>query len=138
MISKFNLVKALRDQALAVATANGWDLVSNPQPVNYRPDPNTIFIEEKALFGDDTPLGLADTSKDFQVGIYQLNVNVPRTFSQFSLLEKVDIFSIAFAKGVELTHAGQMVRMKEQEVKTLFVRETHATGILSVIYTVIN
>lgn len=138
MINKFNLVKALRDHAKNVATANNWELVSNPQPANYNPDPNTIFIEEHTLFGPDTPIGIADISNDIQIGVYQININVPRTFSQFSLLQKADIYSEAFKKGTELTHDGQMVRMRDQELKMLFVNETHATAILSIIFTVIN
>lgn len=136
MISKFDLAKALRDHADIVATTEGVDITSISS--SYEADPNTIFVEELVIFGVDRPVGLSDDSSDYQTGIYQLNINTPRTGTKWPGLELVDAFSAAFKKGTELVYNGQMVRVREQEVRPMTVHDTHLTHILSIVFTVIN
>lgn len=138
MISKFDLAKALRDHAKLVAISEGITLISIDDPEGYNPDPNTPYLEEMVLFGPDRPIGIADASRDLQVGVYQININRPKTEAKWVGLRLADTISIAFKKGTELTYNGQMVRMREQELRPMLVNATHKTFILSIVFTVIN
>jgi hypothetical protein len=136
MINKFNISKALRDNAKTIADANSVKLVSNGEL--YDPDINLGYVEEIALYGKDTSIGLADESSDIQFGIYQININTPKTKTKWSGLKLADIFNAGFSKGLELTYNGQMVRIKNTTFEPMMQNDTHLIHILSINFSVIN
>jgi hypothetical protein len=79
MISKFDLAKALLTKAQAIADANDYLLIKDGE--SYKEDVNTAYIQEFCLYGDDNTIGLSASSHDIQFGIYQLNVNTPKSFA---------------------------------------------------------
>ena len=73
MINKFNIAKALINKAIQVSDDNAYELVSDGK--SYSSDPNTTYIEEMVLYGEDQSIGIGDDSSDIQFGIYQLNMS---------------------------------------------------------------
>ena len=135
-ISKFDLAKALRNQAKIVADANSITLVGNGE--GFSPDVNLSHIEEIALFGDDNTLGHEDTSSDMQVGVYQLSVHTPKIQTKWEALRIIDILQASFVKGLELTFNGQLLRLRNGSISTMDQNETHLIFHLSIVFTVIN
>jgi len=136
MINKFDIAKALRNEAKTVSDANSYTLVGEGE--SFSPDPNTTYIEEFVLYGDDNPIGVADNSSDIQIGIYQLNINVPKTQSKGAALVIIGVFETAFLKGLELTFNSQTVRMKAKSLAHLDENDTHLIHVLSVTFSVIG
>lgn len=136
MISKFDVAKALRDQAKIVTDANSLVLVGNGE--GFEPDVEKSHIEEIVLYGNDFSVGLADESSDIQVGIYQLSVHSPKTEPKWVGLEIIDILQASFVKGLQLTFNGQMVRIKTSSLATMMQSETHFIYHLSIEFSVIN
>ena len=134
-INKFDIAKALRNAAKTVSDANSYTLIG--EGVIYSPDPNDTFVQEFVLYGDDNPLGVADNSSDIQIGIYQLNINVPKNQSKWVALEIIGVFDTAFPKGLELTFNSQMLRVKASSLSPQLENETHLIDILSVTFSVI-
>lgn len=145
MISNFKIAKALRDRAKVVADANSYPLVTNGQ--NYQNDADGLYIEESVLFGDDNSIGISDNSSNIQIGIYQLSVNIPKNKTKWTGLEVIDVLKASFTKGLELTHDGQTLRIKNLLVSpisrtaapaSMFDSETHYVYNLSIEYSVIG
>ncbi len=136
MISKFDLSKALRNQAVIVAAANDYTLVANGEA--FTPDVNSSHIVESVLYGDDNSIGLADNSSSISFGIYQLSVHSPKTQSKYVGLAIVDVLQTSFSKGLELTSNSQMVRIKTASLSPMMETDTHLIHHLSLDFTVIN
>lgn len=136
MISKFSIAKALHDKLKSVSDGNGYTLVGNG--VGYDPSPSDSFIQEFVIYGDDLSVGLSDSSSDIQFGVFQINVNTPKTQTNWSGLAVVDVISGEFAKGLELTHNSQMVRIKNASAEPMFQNETHLVHVISVTFSAIN
>ena len=136
MINKFDIAKALKDQASIIATANSYILISTSEP--NPGDVNGAYIAEFTLFGDDNPLGIADTSSDMQLGIYQLSVHEPKTSSKWAALAKIGILQTGFARGLQMTYNSQMVRTKNSTISQLQQNNTHFIYHLSIGFSVIN
>ena len=138
MINNFNIAKALFDKAKAISTANNYTLV--PEASEYTSNPEQVYIKEYALFGDNRPIGLADNSSDMQRGIYQLTICVPKSQegSKWSALTIAATYQAVFAKGLELTHGGQKVRIVSTGTNILDADDTHVQIALSIRYSIIN
>ena len=136
MISKFNIAKALKDQAQFVADNNSYTLVARGQ--KFTPSVNSMHVEETTLFGDDNSVGISDDSSDVQIGIYQLSIHTPKVESKWSGLEVVDIFSVSFKKGLELSFRAQLLRIKNSSLGPMFENDTHYIHFLSIEYSVIG
>lgn len=136
MISKFNIAKALIDQAQVVADANTYLLI--PRGKQFTPEVNVMHVEEYVLYGDDNSVGLSDNSSDIQFGIYQLSIHTPKTETKWNGLSVVDIFQASFVKGLQLTSGGQMLRIKSSALGPMFQNDTHFIHILSITYSVIG
>jgi len=138
MISNFNIAKALFDKAKAISTANGYTFI--PEMSEYTSDPEQVYIKEHALFGSNRSFGLADDSPDTQRGIYQLTVCTPKSHEggKWAGLTTASIYQAGFAKGTELTHGGQMLRIATSETNILDSDDTHFFLAISIRYTVIN
>jgi len=138
MINKFNLAKALLDNAEAISVANSFLLI--PDGEAHDPNPNETFIQEKPLYGPDNSVGLADNSSDIQIGIYQININTPKAQEggKWSGLQIAGVFQAGFNKGLQLTFGGQMLRIKNTNIEKMDENDTHFIHILSVVFSVIN
>lgn len=136
MISKFNLAKALRNEAKIVADANSITLVGNGE--GFSPDVNQTFIEEIVLFGDDNSVGLGDESSDVQFGIYQLSVHSPINQTKWAGLQIIDILSAHFVRGLKPIFGGQKAVVTTASVSPMMKSETHLIFHLSVTFSVIN
>lgn len=138
MINNFNIAKALFDKAEQVSTSNSYLLIA--QGEKHEPNPNETYIEEMPIYGDDDSVGLADTSSDIQLGIYQINVNTPKAEKggKWSGLNIAGVYKAAFSKGLTLSFGGQSLRIKNTTVKPMDMDNTHFTHVLSIVYSVIN
>lgn len=135
-ISKFNLAKALRNEAKIVSDANSFTLVANGE--GFTPDVNETFIEEIVLFGDDNSVGLGDVSSDVQFGIYQLSVNSPIGQTKWAGLQIIDILSAHFVRGLKPSFGGQQAVVTIASVAPMMKSDTHLIFHLSVTFSVIN
>lgn len=138
MIDSFSIAKALLDNSQFIADAGGYTLIPNGE--SYTPDPNATYIEEFVLYGPDNAIGLADDSSDIQIGMYQINVNTPKSEdgSKWKGLKISNIFKAGFNRGKELIFNGQMVRIRNTSIIPMDMNETHETHILNISYSVIN
>lgn len=138
MINKFNIAKSLLDKAKQVSSDNSYLLI--PDGESYTSEPNTTYIEEKVLYGDDLSVGISDNSSDIQFGIYQLNVMTPKAEEggKWSGLQIAGVYQTEFSKGLELSFGGQMLRLKNASVKPMGQNDTHFMHVLSVEFSVIN
>lgn len=136
MISKFNLAKALRNEAKIVADANSITLVGNGE--GFSPDVNQTFVEEIVLFGDDSSVGLGDESSDLQFGIYQLSVHSPINQTKWAGLQIIDILSAHFVRGLKPIFGGQQAVVTIASVAPMMKSETHLVFHLSITFSVIN
>lgn len=138
MINKFNIAKALLDKAVTVSNDNSYLLI--PDGESYTPDPNTTYIEEKVIYGDDLSVGISDISSDIQFGIYQINVMTPRAKEggKWAGLQITGIYQGEFSKGLGLSFGGQTLRIKNSTVKPMGKDDTHFVHILSINFSVIN
>jgi len=135
MISKFDLAKALRDQAKIVTDANSYTLVTNGE--DFEPDVNDMHIEEATLFGDDTTK-LGNGSSDSQVGIYQLAVHTPKSQNKWVGLNIIDILSAHFSRGLQATFNSQTAVIQSASLSSMQENQTHYIHNLSLKFTVIN
>ena len=138
MISKFDLAKALYEQAKLIAGSNSYLLIPNGEA--FEPDPNATYIQEFPLYGDDTPRGIEDDSPDMQIGIYQLSINTPKSNegSNWQALAIAKVLQLGFGRGTELIFNQQMVRMRSSSLTQLDDDDTHKIYALSITFTVIN
>lgn len=136
MISKFNLAKALRDEAKVVTDANNYVLVGNGE--EFEPDVNESHIEEIVLYNDDETIGLANNSKDIQIGIYQLSVYSPKTKSKWTGLQIVDVLAAHFTRGLKPEFNGQQIVIETSSLSPMMQTETHLVHHLSIKFSVIN
>ena len=138
MINLFTLSKALLDRLTEVATTNGYTLV--PAGSEYTRDPAATFIEEFTLFGKDETVGLSADSSDIQFGVYQVNINVPKSQSgaKWKALEMGGIVRGHFPKALILTNGSQEVKIYNSSISKLDSDETHYRYILSITYSAIN
>lgn len=136
MINKFNLAKALRNEAKIVTDANSFKLVANGE--GFTPDVNQTFIEEIVLFGDDNSVGLGDASSDVQFGIYQLSVHSPINKTKWDGLQIIDILSAHFVRGLKPSFGGQKAVITTASVAPMMKDDTHLIFHLSVTFSVIN
>lgn len=134
-INKFDIAKALRDKAKTVSDANSYTLIGEDE--SFSPDPNDTYIKESALFGDDNSVGIADSSSDIQIGIYQIDVNVPKTQSKWAALVIIGVFETAFFKGLQLTFNSQVVKIKTSSISGEMENYTHIFYALSITFSVI-
>jgi hypothetical protein len=136
MISKFDLAKALRNQAVIVTDANSLRLVGNGE--SFSPDVNESHVEEIVLYGDDNTVGVGNDSSDVQVGIYQLSAHTPIAQQKWAGLSIVDILAASFTKGLKLTFNSQLVIIMESSIAQMMTNDTHNIHHLSVRFSVIN
>lgn len=138
MISKYDLAKALYEQAKLVCANNGYLLI--PEGQTYEPEPSATYVQEFVLYGEDTAPGLADDSSDIQLGIYQININTPKekAGAKWIGLQMAETIQTGFKRGTELTYNGQMVRTKTTATLAMLPNETHEVHILSINFSVIN
>jgi len=136
MISKFDLAKALRDQAKITADANSIKLVTNGE--GFSPGVNQTIIEEAVIFGDDNSIGLAGATSDMQIGIFQLSLHVPKNETKWDGLKIIDILQAAFPRELKLTFNSQLVVIMDSSTGPMFQNDTHFIFILSVSFSVIN
>lgn len=135
MISKFDLAKALRNQAKIVTDANSITLVGNGE--GFSPDVNESHIEEIVLYGDDDSVGLGNASSDIQFGIYQLSLHTPINKTKWDALQVIDILQASFTKGLKLTFNSQLVIVKESSLAEMMTNNTHMIAHLSIRFSVI-
>ena len=136
MINKFSLAKALRDNADVVAAANSYTLIGFDTA--YETNPNDAYVKEICLYGNDKAIGLADNSSDYLTGVYQISVYTPKTQTKWSGITVADIFAVAFARGVTVTHSGQSARMKNNYLSPMMQDDTHYIHNLTIEFSVIN
>ena len=138
MINKHDLAKALLNQARLIAVNNSHTLI--PNGMKYQPDPNTAYIQEFVLYGDDNGRGTEDNSKDLQLGVYQITINTPKAQdgSKWSGLKIGGVYQSGFARGTELIYNGQVVRIKNASLIPMDSDDTHNVHILSINYSIIN
>lgn len=136
MISKFNLVEALRDRAKTTTDNLSLRLVSAGE--GFTPEIDESYIAEITLFGDDIDLGLNDNSSTMQLGVYQMTAFVPKNQTRWTALKIIDDLQAAFPRELALIFGGQTVRLKSQAVSSLFEDNTHYSYVLSINYSVIN
>lgn len=135
-ISKFNLAKALRNEAKIVTDANNLTLVGNGE--GFSPDVNEPHVEEIVMFGDDNSVGLGDVSSDVQFGIYQLSVHSPISQTKWAGLQIIDILSAHFVRGLKPSFNGQQAVVTTASVAPMMKNSTHLIFHLSVTFSVIN
>jgi len=138
MINKHDLAKALLNQARLIAVNNSYLLIPNGMP--YQPDPNTAYIQEFVLYGDDNAIGMSDNSCDIQLGIYQITINTPKAQegSKWTGLKIGDVYQAGFARGTELIYNDQKVRIKNSALLPMDSDDTHDVHALSIKYSIIN
>ncbi len=138
MINKFSVAKALLDNAQSIADVNGYDLV--PEGSEYTADPNTAYIQEFCLYGDDNMIGMAAGDNDIQFGVYQININTPKSMSgaKWLALNIAGIYQSGFAKTTQLTHNEQSLKILDSSLKQLSGDDTHMQYVLSINFSVIN
>ena len=138
MISKFDLAKALYDNAKTISDANGFTLIADGE--KYETDPKVGYVREFTLFGDDEPIGISDDSSDIQRGIYQLTIYTPKVQEggKWKGLKDAETYQAGFARGLQLTYNGQTVRIRNSSVAPTRSDDTHFMTVLSVRYSVIN
>lgn len=135
MINKFDLAKALYDQAKIVSDANSYTLIANGQ--TFEPDVSDMHIEEATLFGEDIPKVGNDSSQS-QVGIYQLAIHTPKTQTKWVGLKIVDVLSAHFSRGLQATYNSQMAVIQNHSLASMQENSTHYIHHLSMKFTVIN
>lgn len=138
MINLFTLAKALLDRLTEVTTANSYTLV--PAGSEYTRDASATFVEEHVLFGKDDTVGLSADSSDIQFGVYQVNINVPKSQSgaKWKALEMGGIVRGHFPKALILTNGSQEVKIYNSSLSQLDNDETHLQYILSITFSAIN
>jgi hypothetical protein len=134
-ISKFNLAKALRNEAKIVADANSITLVGNGE--GFSPDVNESHIEEIVLYGDDDSVGLAAATSDIQFGIYQLSVHSPINQTKWAGLQIVDILQAHFVRELKPSFNGQEAVITDSSLAPMMKNETHLIHHLSIRFSVI-
>ncbi len=134
MISKFDIAKALRDQAEAVCTANSYTLFSSDGKAS--PGADDAYIKEYNPFGNDNPIGYGGTS--MQKGIYQLSVYVPKSQNKWGLLKMVDTINAHFVRGLKPTHNSQMLVIEKTTTTGNKPNDTHNVQHISVYFSVIG
>lgn len=135
MIDKFNLAKALKDQADIVATVNNYTLVSNGE--GFEPDVNKSHIEEVVLYNDDDSIGLAVDSSDIQVGVYQLSVHTPKNETKWAGLAIVKVLNLHFVRGLKPSFDGQEVIIETASLSPMMQNETHNVHHFSIVFSVV-
>jgi hypothetical protein len=138
MINKFNIAKALLDNAQTISNDNSYLLV--PDGEEYTKKPSETYIQEMPLYGDDESIGISDDSSDIQFGIYQINVNTPKAEegAKWSGLTIAGVYQTGFAKGLTLSFGGQSLRIKNTSLAGMQQNDTHFIHILSITFSVIN
>jgi len=138
MINKFNIAKALFNEAEQVSNDNSYLLI--PEGKKHKQDPNETYIEEKVIYGGDNSVGISDDSSDIQFGIYQLNIHTPQAEKggKWAGLEIAGVYQTEFIKGLKLSLDGQSLRIKSTSVMPMNQSKTHYIHILSIVYSVIN
>ena len=138
MINLFTLAKVLLDRLTEVTTANSYTLV--PAGSEYTRDASATFVEEHVLFGKDDTVGLSADSSDIQFGVYQVDINVPKSLpgAKWRALEMANIIRAHFPKAFILTNGGQEVKIYNSSISKLDSDETHYRYILSITYSAIN
>ena len=138
MINKHDLAKALLNQARLIAVNNSYNLI--PNGMAYQPDPNTAYIQEFVLYGDDNAIGMSDNSCDIQLGIYQITINTPKAQegSKWTGLKIGGVYQSGFARGTELIYNDQKVRIKNSALSEMDSDDTHDAHALSIKYSIIN
>jgi len=138
MINKHDLAKALLNQARLIAVNNSYNLIPNGKA--YQPDPNTAYIQEFVLYGDDNAIGMSDNSCDIQLGIYQITINTPKAQegSKWTGLKIGGVYQSGFARGTELIYNDQKVRIKNSALSEMDSDDTHDAHALSIKYSIIN
>jgi hypothetical protein len=138
MINKYDVARALATRSKEVATDNSYNLVAEGK--QYTPDVNASYIEEHVIYGKDAPMSLDNESKFYMVGIYQIDVNTPRSSisCKYDGLLIAGVFQTAFSRGTVLTSNGQSLRVKSSSIKPLEYNETHLLHALSITFDVIN
>ena len=135
MISKFDLAKALRNQAVIVTDANSLTLVGNGE--GFSPDVNESHVEEIVLYGDDNPVGVGDDSSDIMIGIYQLSVHSPINQNKWAGLSIIGILESSFVRGLKLIFNSQLVVIKDSSLAPMMISDTHNIHHLSIRFSVI-
>ena len=135
MISKFNLAKALRNEAKIVTDANSLTLVGNGE--GFIADVNKSHIEEIVLYGDDNSVGLANLSSDIQRPVYQLSVHSPKNQTKWVGLDIADTLSAHFVRGLKPSFNGQKAVVTTASVATMIQNSTHFIYHVSVTLSVI-
>ena len=142
MISKFDLAKALRDQAKIVSDANSFVLISDGKTEdgeNFTPDVNKSHIIESTLFGDDNHVGLGNDSVVIQYGIYQLSVHSTKIEPKWTGLLIIDILTAHFARELTPSFNGQNVKVIDSSTSPMIMEsKTHFIYNLSIRFSVIN
>ncbi len=138
MINKFSIAKALLDNAQSIADTNGYDLV--PEGGEYTADPNTTYIQEYCLYGDDNMIGMAAGDNDIQFGVYQININTPKAMAgaKWLALNIAGVYQSGFSKTTQLTNDGQKLTILGSSLNQLDGDDTHMQYVLSINFSVIN
>ncbi len=134
MISKFDIAKALRDQAEAVCTTNSYTLFSSDSEVS--PSAGDTYVKEHNLFGSDNPIGYG--GKAMQKGIYQLSVYAPKSQNKWAMLKTVDTINAHFVRGLKPTHNSQMLVIEKATTTGNMPNDTHNVQHISIYFSVIG
>jgi len=140
MISKFDLAKGLRDQAKIVTDANSLILVSDAKTEDEKifiADVNNSHVVESVLYGDDSSIGLAGSSSDIQIGIYQLSVYSPKIDPKWTGLRIVDLLQTHFVRTLEPTFNGQKSVIVDSSIGPMMNDDSHFVHHLSIRFSVI-
>lgn len=138
MIDKFDLAKALYDNAKTISDANSFILVADGE--SYDKSPEQPYVMEFPLFGDDDAIGISDDSSDIQFGVYQLTICTPKIQEggKWTGLDMIRKYQLGFQRGTVLSYNGQNVRIRNSSVARLQSDDTHFMNALSIQYSVIN
>lgn len=138
MISNKDLAKALYERFKAFAIANNVDYVAAGK--EYTADVNKPYLMESPLFGPDENIGEGDADLERQLGVYQIDVLIPKTDlgGRWNSLDLIGLLETEFKRGATAEYNGQSVQFLKSSLTPLGGTDTHFKHILSVNYSVLN
>lgn len=126
MIKDFDISKALVDYVKA--NISGFDIVETGE--SYSPSPETEYIQEAVILGDEFSLGVNGSSSDKVNGTYQLKVATKISRQRWYHANKCDEVKALFAKYGIVSNNAQEVRFLNTSKSPATSDETHLISYL--------
>jgi len=117
MSTFFNDIQAAFDTKLGQSVS---DPIAYPN-IPYEPSAGTVFVRPSFLPAETSQASLGTNGKDETVGIYQIEVVVPRGSGR---PQSVDAIADAFKRGTVLTYNDVNVRIRSVSIGVALVTDT--------------